>query len=119
MRPLLLCLLVMALGLASTAADDVAGEYVGFGKLPYSGEMYACNVEIIKTGGVYKLRWYFEEGYDYGGVGVIKNGLLCVGYAADIGYGVAIYRIEADGLLDGVFGLPGFKQKGTEKLHRD
>lgn len=118
MRAIPLCGLVISLAFAATAADDVAGVYTAFGVDPHTRQTYGCKVEIIKTGDVYKIRWYFE-GYDYGGVGVIKNGLLCVGYAADVGYGVAIYKIEPDGLLDGVFGLPGFKEKGTERLHKD
>ena len=117
MRTLILCLLVMALGLASTAADDVAGEYTGFGKQPYSGQRYACEVEITKTGDVYKIRWSFEDEFGYDGVGIVKDGRLCVGYAAHVGYGVALYKIEADGVLDGVFGLPGFKETGSEKLY--
>ncbi|NIT36830.1 MAG: hypothetical protein GTN49_10090 [candidate division Zixibacteria bacterium] len=118
MRAITLCGLAISLGFAATAADDVAGDYTAFGTDPHTKHPYSCKVEIKKTGDVYKIRWYFE-GYDYGGVGVIKNGLLCVGYAADVGYGVAIYKIEGDGRLDGVFGLPGFKEKGTEKLCKE
>jgi hypothetical protein len=117
-RNVLLCGLLGSLAFAATPADDVAGDYAAFGMDPHTRQPYGCKVEIKKTGDVYKIRWYFE-GYDYGGVGVIKNGLLCVGYAADVGYGVAIYKIEADGRLDGVFGVPGFKEKGTERLHKD
>lgn len=50
-------------------------------------------------------------------VGVVKDGHLCVGYESHIGYGVALYEIKADGALDGVFGLPGFKDTGSEKFY--
>jgi hypothetical protein len=119
MKNVILCLLVMALALASTAADDIAGEYTGFGIQPYSGVRYACKVDITQTGDVYRIRWTFDDDYAYEGVGIVKDGRLCVGYGAHIGYGVALYEIGPDGVLDGALGLPGFKEIGTEKLHKD
>lgn len=110
-------LLITSLALASTAADDVVGKYVCFGTHPYNAGRYGCQVEITRAGEAYRIRWAFEEGYDYGGVGVVKDGYLCVGYESHVGYGVAIYKIETDGTLDGVFGIPGFKETGSEKLY--
>ena len=119
MKNVLLCFLVMALALASTAADDVAGEYTGFGTQPYSGERYACTVNITQTDEIYKIVWAFNDGFGSEGVGIVKDGRLCVGYAAHISYGVAIYEIEPDGVLDGALGLPGFKEIGTEKIRKN
>lgn len=112
-------LLIISLALAATAADDVVGKYICFGTHPYNAGRYGCEVEITRAGEVYRIRWAFEEGYGYGGVGVVKNGYLCVGYESHVGYGVALYEIEPDGVLDGALGLPGFKEIGTEKLHRE
>lgn len=112
-------LFIIFLALAATAADDVAGKYTCFGKHPYSGQRYACNVEIEKSGEVYEIEWKYEEGYGYRGVGFVKDGYLCVGYESHISYGVAMYEIKVDGSLDGVFGLPGFKEVGTEKIRKN
>jgi hypothetical protein len=119
MKNVLLCFLAMALALASTAADDIAGEYAGFGTQPYSRERYACTVNITQTGDIYRIRWAFNNESAYEGVGIVKDGRLCVGYAAHISYGVAVYEIEPGGVLDGALGLPGFKEIGTEKIRKN
>lgn len=103
--------------LAATAANDVTGKYTCFGKQPYTGQRYGYKVEIEKAGEIYLLRWTVEENVGYSGVGVIKDGYLCVGYESYISYGVAAYKIETDGTLNGVFGLPGYKETGSEKLY--
>jgi hypothetical protein len=118
MRNVFLCFLTTALALAATAADDITGDYTGFGREPYNGAMYTCETNITQDGEVYKIVWDFGT-YSYDGVGIIKDGRLCVGYASQLGYGVAIYNIEADGVLDGAIGLPGYKEIGTEKLHKN
>ncbi len=118
MRPFpLYALLIIILALAATAADDLAGKYTCFGKEPYSGRRYGYKLEIVQAGEVYQFRWTVDENVGYSGVGVLKNGYLCVGYESHINYGVAVYKVQADGTLDGVYGLPGFKQTGSEKLY--
>ncbi|MGD8718959.1 MAG: hypothetical protein PVH29_09075 [Candidatus Zixiibacteriota bacterium] len=118
-RVILYSLTAAALALAATAPDDVTGEYTGFGQRPYEPGTYGCKVDINKTEEVYRVVWEFEDEFGYEGIGIIKDGYLCVGYAAHIGYGVALYKILPDGTLDGALGLPGFKEIGTEKLYRD
>jgi hypothetical protein len=112
-------LFIILLALAATAADDIGGHYTCFGKQPYTGRLYGCNVEIERSGDVYKIEWKYEGGYGYCGVGIVKNGYLCVGHESPINYGVAVYRIQADGTLDGVCGLPGYKETGSEKFYRE
>jgi hypothetical protein len=110
-------LLAAALAWAATAADDVAGRYVGFGKRPYSGERYACSVEIIPAGELYHLRWEFEEGGEFTGVGLVVGDWLCVGRESQLSFAVAAYEILPDRTLKGTYGMPGFKETGTENLH--
>ena len=117
MRKLLLCFVATALALAATAADDITGDYTGFSKEPYSGALYNCDLNVTRAGEVYKIFWDYGE-YGFDGVGVIKEGRLCVGYASQLGYGVAVYDIKADGVLDGAIGLPGYKEIGTERFHK-
>ncbi len=106
-----------ALALAAAAADNVGGKYTCFGKRPYNGQPYGCKAQIEKAGEIYRIKWTVDENIGYAGVGVLKDGYLCVGYESYISYGVAIYEIKADGTLDGVFGLPGFKETGSEKFY--
>jgi hypothetical protein len=110
-------LFISLVALAATAADDIAGHYTCFGRRPYNHQLYGCTVEIEKSGDVYKIEWKYEGGYGYSGVGIIKNGYLCVGHESPINYGVAVYKIQADGTLDGIFGLPGYKETGSEKFY--
>ncbi len=118
MKSLTFCaLFISLLALAATAVDDIAGQYTCFGKRPYTGGLYGCAVEIERSGDVYKIEWKYEGGYGYSGVGIVKNGYFCVGHESPINYGVAVYRIQADGTLDGVFGLPGYKETGSEKFY--
>jgi len=106
-----------ALAWAATAADDVAGHYVGFGKEPYTGRRFASTVEITPAGELYHLRWVEDGGGEMTGVGLVVGDWLCVGRDAPIGFAVAAYKILPDGTLEGTYGMPGFKETGTENLH--
>jgi|GEM_PF-2275953 hypothetical protein len=110
-------LIVLSLAFAATAADDLAGKYTAFGEDPRTRAYYSYDVEITPQGDVYKVTWYWEGGALYDGVGVVLNGLLCVGYAGPVGYGVSVYKIEPDGALKGFSALPGNPGKGWENLH--
>ncbi len=112
-------LIILGLALAATAADDIAGEYTCFGTDARTGRMYGYEVEINKTGDVYKIQWFYEGEPLYDGVGVVMNGRLCVGYASPVGYGAAVYKIEPGGVLNGLWGIPGTRDKGKEKLYKD
>jgi len=103
--------------LATAAFADVVGNYSGHGVNPGGGGAYDCDVTITKTGDVYSVQWYFNGQLGYDGVGIMKNGLFCVGYAAN-GYGVVVYEIAADGTLNGVWTTPGATDMGTEVLKK-
>jgi hypothetical protein len=119
MKYVFLSCFTVAVALAATAAYDIAGDYSGFSKQPYTGTFLASRATITKTGDIYRIVWTFEDEFGYEGIGIVKDGRLCVGYAAHVGYGVAIYKIQSDGVLDGTFGLPGYKEAGTEKLYKN
>jgi hypothetical protein len=116
MRTLLFFLLTGVL--AASAFADVVGEYTGAGSNPGGGGSYTCDVRITKTGDVYGVQWFFEGALGYEGVGIMKNGLFCVGYASGGSYGVVVYEVAADSTLKGVWTTPGFDQLGTETLKK-
>ncbi|MBL8957959.1 MAG: hypothetical protein JNK82_44700 [Myxococcaceae bacterium] len=77
---------------------------------PYKGE-----VSITPNGDVYEVTWTLPK-EKYSGVAIKQGELLIVGWgAADKAAGVVSYRVGANG-MEGVWGAPGSKQLGTEKL---
>lgn len=102
----------------AAAAADLAGSYRGHGINPGRGGSYDCEVAIKQNGEVFAVKWFFDGKLGYEGVGIIKNGLFCVGYAAPNAYGVVVYEIKTDGTLEGVWTAPGFTELGTETLKR-
>jgi len=113
-------LLVAALTLVASfaLAADVVGTYTGHGANPGGAGGYDCDVVVAKNGDVYSVQWYFGGNLGYDGVGIMKNGLFCVGFASPQGYGVVVYTANADGSLDGVWTMPGATDLGTETLKR-
>ncbi len=110
-------LTVLMLALAASAADDLAGTYTAFGYDPHPRATYGYAVEIVKRGDVYHVAWFQEGRKLYDGVGVVLNGLLCVGYAGPLGCGVSVYTIEAGGDLKGHWAWPGHPGLGWENLY--
>ncbi len=116
MKVLLMCAAMLLF--AGAALGDVVGNYKAHGANPGGGQAYDCDVTITKAGDVYTVQWFFNGELGYDGVGIMKNGLFCVGYAASGGYGVVVYEVKADGSLAGVWTTPGFQDTGTETLTR-
>ncbi len=83
------------------------------------GAAYEGKLQIIKHGSVYQFRWLAGNQYD--GVGIISGNTVAVAYAygADgSGCGVVSYRTLPNGTLDGVWGMWGVNQSGTERAVR-
>ena len=108
-------LAVIGLTLAVSAFADVAGTYTGSGTNP-DGSKYDTEVVITKTGQTYNVQWFLNGNLGYDGVGIMKNGLFCVGYANPEGYGVVVYEIQDDGSLQGIWTGGGGQSLGSENL---
>lgn len=117
MRKVLLVTL-LACAAAGAAFADVAGEYSGSGSNPGGEGSYTCDVTITKSGPTYGVVWFFDGQPGYEGVGLMKDGLFCVGYASSGGYGVVVYEVMTDGSLKGVWATPGFDDLGSETLKK-
>ena len=106
---------IIVLALAGSAFADVAGSYTGSGTNP-DGSKYDTEVVITKVGQTYSVMWYFDGKPGYEGVGIMKNGLFCVGYANPNGYGIVVYEVKDDGTLEGIWTGPGAEKLGSETL---
>lgn len=72
------------------------------------GQAYTGSLDITAIGNtdnLYQVSWETSEG-NYSGLGFYEEGRLLVGAGLDEGiYGVALYRIQNDGTLDGKWTL--------------
>ncbi|MHB8628813.1 MAG: WD40 repeat domain-containing protein [Aggregatilineales bacterium] len=80
-----------------------------------NGTAYKGTATIEKTGSTYQVTW--TTGNPYVGVGIVRGNVLGVGFGAQ-GCGIAVYQGQADGSLDGQWGLIGQQQTGAEKAIR-
>jgi hypothetical protein len=72
------------------------------------GQSYTGSLDVValgNTNNLYRVSWQTSEG-NYSGLGFYEDGRLMVGAGLDEGiYGVALYRIQNDGTLDGKWTL--------------
>jgi hypothetical protein len=97
---------------------DISGNYDIAGTNE-DGAAYEGQLQVLKHGSVYQFRWIAGNQYD--GVGVINGNTVAVAYtdgADGTGCGVVSYRTLANGTLDGVWGMWGVNQSGTERAIR-
>lgn len=110
-------LLACATG-GSQVRPDISGNYDIAGTNE-DGAAYAGKLQVLKHGSVYQFRWLAVNQYD--GVGIINGNTAAVAFtdgANGTGCGVVSYRTLANGTLDGVWGMWGVNQSGTETAAR-
>jgi len=119
-RPTLigLILLLACVTAPSQVPPDISGNYDVAGTNE-DGAAYQGQLQVLKHGSVYQFRWLAGNQYD--GVGIINGNTIAVAYtdgADGTGCGVVSYRTLANGTLDGVWGMWGVNQSGTERAVR-
>jgi hypothetical protein len=119
-RPTLigLILLLACVTAPSQVRPDISGNYDVAGTNE-NGAAYQGQLQVLKHGSVYQFRWLAGNQYD--GVGIINGNTIAVAYtdgADGTGCGVVSYRTLANGTLDGVWGMWGVNQSGTERAVR-
>jgi hypothetical protein len=102
-------------GFAGASVADVARTYTRGGTKPRGAGSYDRGAVITKTGEIYSVQWGHGDGSVYEGVGVMKNGLLCVCFAEPENYSVCVYD-NNDGSIETVWINPGAEELGTETL---
>lgn len=110
----------MCLGLAvsliafAAQAEDLSGKYRIEGRNATGSGTYTGEVQIVRTGEAYQLRWLLQQGGMIG-MGVVLDKILSVTFQGRNGpAGIAAFRINGDGSLAGIWAEPGGKALGTE-----
>ena len=97
------------------ASASFAGDYSILGTNA-DGSGYDGALSIIEQGDVWQLVW--NVGSDtYDGIGITSGNVLAAAYGGE-GCGVALYSIQPNGDLDGVWGMWGNNNLGTEYAAR-
>lgn len=77
-----------------------------------NGSGYSGSLDIVQKGEVWQLVW--NVGSDvFDGVGITSGNVLAAAYGG-AGCGVALYAVQPNGALDGIWGVWGTNSLGTE-----
>jgi hypothetical protein len=99
------------------AKRDIAGNYDAAGTNVNGGGAYKASLVVTPRDDVYQFSWD-SAGNKYDGVGVVTDNTVAVSYTEGPngkGCGVVLYKIGADGSLDGKSGYWGVNSAETEK----
>lgn len=105
---------------ALASKKDIAGSYDASGTNFDGGGAYKASLVVTPRDDVYQFSW--QSGSNtYDGVGVVTDNTVAVAYTDGDngkGCGVVLYKIAADGSLDGKSGYWGVNTAETEKATR-
>ncbi|MBX7054900.1 MAG: hypothetical protein K1X36_08085 [Pyrinomonadaceae bacterium] len=99
---------------------DIAGKYDAVGTNPDGGGEYKAELTVTKRDDVYQFSWVSGKS-SYDGVGVLMDGEVAVSYTDGPdgkGCGVVLYKIAADGSMNGKVGYWGTNTMETESAKR-
>jgi len=95
-------------------AQTVGGSYTVAGANP-DGAAYAGTAEITLDGDNCTMTWAFGNGTATGAC-LQADGVLATSYATDGVVTLVLYRVQADGVLNGMWRVAGITGAGTEVL---
>ena len=104
----------------TSAPKDIAGKYSINGTNENGGGTYEGTLDVTKHDEVYQLSWD-TAGKKYDGVGVENGNTMAAAFADGAngkGCGVVLYKIDANGTLDGKAGYWGVNKSESEKATR-
>jgi hypothetical protein len=104
---------------STSAPKDISGSYDVTGTNEGGGGNYKGTLKVTDRDEVYQFSW--NAGKTYDGVGVMTDNAVAVAFtegANGEGCGVVLYRIGADGSLDGKAGYWGVNEAESEKATR-
>jgi hypothetical protein len=99
---------------AATEVPTLLTRYNVTGK-DLDGRAYKGALAITHTGDVYQMEW--NVGKLYSGAGILTGNILSVGWGSVL-CGVAVFQVQDDGSLDGIWSITGEKTLGTERAAR-
>lgn len=105
---------------APAAPKNIAGAYNATGTNVDGGGEYKADLTVTGRDEVYQFSWA-SGGQSYDGVGVMSDNTVAVAYTEGTngkGCGVVLYKINADGSLDGKSGYWGVNSAESEKAVR-
>jgi len=103
-----------------SASSDIAGDYTATGTNPGGGGEYDAALKITPRGEVYQFSWS-SGSHAYDGVGVKTDNNVAVSFTDGTdgkGCGVVLYKIAADGSLEGKSGYWGVNDSESETATR-
>ncbi len=107
-------------GPTQSAPKNIAGNYSATGTNPDDSGKYDADLVVTKRDDVYQFSWN-SKGTAYDGVGVHTDNAVAVAYTTGKdgqGCGVVLYKVNADGSLDGKVGYWGENKMETERAVR-
>lgn len=108
--------LLLALGVSAAAAGDIAGTYNVAGKNP-DGSEYSGVATISGTaGGVCGISWTIGDGQASQAFCMRQDDVVGAAYTLGDKIGLVVYRINAEGGLDGTWSIAGEEGVGEEHL---
>ncbi|MFT3745296.1 MAG: hypothetical protein QM785_13510 [Pyrinomonadaceae bacterium] len=105
---------------APAPPKNIAGEYDANGTNPDGGGAYKAALTITPRDDVFQFSWKSGKN-DYDGVAVMQESAVAVAFTDGKngdGCGVVLYKINADGSMDGKVGYWGVNKMETEKAVR-
>jgi hypothetical protein len=105
---------------APAAPNNIAGKYDATGSNPDGAGTYNADLTVTPHDDVYQFSWVSGK-TSYDGVGVMTDDAVAVSYTDGDngkGCGVVLYKIGADGSLDGKSGYWGVNKAEHEKAVR-
>lgn len=104
----------------ASVPKDISGKYEISGTNENGGNNYKGTLDVTKRDEVYQFSWD-TGGKKSDGVGVQNETTVAAAFTEGTngeGCGVVLYKINADGSLDGIAGYWGINQSETEKAVR-
>jgi len=104
----------------TSAPKDISGKYTVSGTNENGAGDYKGTLDVTKRDEVYQFSWD-TAGKKFDGVGVQNASAAAVSFTVGTngkGCGVVLYKINADGSLDGKAGYWGVNESETEKATR-
>jgi len=114
MQHLAIAALVLVLSVTPAAAQQIGGRYSVEGTNP-DGSAYRGSAEIIAAGGrTCRIMW--NVGTTWNGTCLVGERSFAATYRSGNESGMAVYDLQPDGTLRGVWSLGDNRRTGTENL---
>lgn len=111
--------LLLALSGPVTAQRDLTGNYVVVGTTLGGGGSYRGKAAVAATGATYQVAW-LVGGAKYRGTGILEGDVFSVVYhLKGSAPGVAVYKVESNGVLTGRWTSLAGTTLGTENWKPD